>query len=320
MKIKFYVPILSSILFLASCEKIIEFEGEITNPKITVNAVATPDTVFVAGISRELFFMDVIPEKGWESLYPDFVLEDAEATITVNGREMYTMQYNPENLNYVSTYIPAEGDEILMNVSAPDLEPVQSRVVVPVKGELEILKKEVLYSENYIVFDDWMDIAALDTIMRITAKITDPPGESNHYRLKVRSIGYYLDTSSGDDGYHMSDVFSSADVIFKDERLVKRYWGWPAGFSNVFDDHLFDGKEYTFTIESRMRWGTDQHVVVELQSITRELYNYLKSVMLYRITDQDSYTESIQIYSNVNGGYGILGALNGAKHILYFNP
>ncbi len=320
MKITFYIPILSSILFLTSCEKIIEFEGEITNPKITVNAVATPDTVFVAGISRELFFTDVIPEKSWESLYPDFVLEDAEATITVNGRDIYTMQYNPENLNYVSTYIPAEGDEILMNVSAPDLEPVQSRVVVPVKGELEILKKEVLYSENYIVFDDWMDIAALDTIMRITAKITDPPGESNYYRLKVRSIGYFLDTSSGDDGYRMSDVFSSADVIFKDERLVKRYWGWPAGFSNVFDDHLFDGKEYTFTIESRMRWGSDQHVVVEFQSITRELYNYLKSVMLYRITDQDSYTESIQIYSNVNGGYGILGAVNGEKHVLYFSP
>jgi len=320
MKITFYIPILSSILFLTSCEKIIEFEGEITNPKITVNAVATPDTVFVAGISRELFFTEVIPEKSWESLYPDFVLEYAEATITVNGGDTYPMQYNPENLNYVSTYIPAEGDEILMNVSAPDLEPVQSGVVVPVKGELEILKKEVLYSENYIVYDDWMDIAALDTIMRITAKITDPPGESNYYRLKVRSIGYYLDTSSGADGYRMSDVFSSADVIFKDERLVKRYWGWPAGFSNVFDDHLFDGKEYEFTVETRMRWGTDQHVVVELQSITRELFNYLKSVMLYRITDQDSYTESIQIYSNVNGGYGILGALNGEKHILYFNP
>ena len=320
MKTTSYILLLSLIAFLSSCEKIIEFEGEITNPKITVNAVATPDTVFVAGISRGLFFTVVIPEKSWESLYPDFVLENAEATITVNGMDTYPMQFNPENLNYESTYIPAEGDEILLNVSAPDLEPVQSRVIVPVKGELEILKKEVFYSENYMAFDDWMDISALDTIMRITVKITDPPGESNYYRLKVRSIGYYLDTSSGDEGYRMSDVFSSADVIFKDERLVKRYWGWPAGFSNVFDDHLFDGKEYEFTVETRMRWGTDQHVVVELQSITRELYNYLKSVMLYRITDQDSYTESIQIYSNVNGGYGILGALNGEKHVLYFNP
>mgnify|MGYP001193086865 FL=1 len=320
MKTTLYILLLFLIAFLSSCEKIIEFEGKITNSKITVNAVATPDTVFVAGISSELFFTELIPERSWESLYPDFVLENAEATITVNGRDTYPMQYNPESLNYEGTYIPAEGDEILLNISAPDLEPVQSVTVVPEKGKLEILSTEVLYSENYMAFDDWMDIAALDTIMRITAKITDPPGELNYYRLKVRSIGYYLDTSNGEDGYFMSDVFSSADVIFKDERLVKRYWGWPAGFSNVFDDHLFDGKEYTFTIESRMRWGSDQHVTVELQAITRELYNYLKSVMLYRITDQDSYTESIQIYSNVNGGYGILGALNGEKHILYFNP
>ena len=319
MKTTLYILLLSLITFLSSCEKIIEFEGEITNSKITVNAVATPDTVFVAGISSELFFTDVIPEKSWESLYPDFVLEIAEATITVNGRDTYPMQYNPESLNYESTYIPAEGDEILLNVSAPDLEPVQSVAVVPEKGKLEILSTEVLYSENYMAFDDWMDIAALDTIMRITAKISDPPGETNFYRLKVRSIGFRPD-GTGHAGYVMSDVFSSADVIFRDEHLVKRYWGWPAGFSNVFDDHLFDGKEYTFTIESRMRWGSDQHVVVELQSITRELYNYLKSVMLYRITDQDSYTESIQIYSNVNGGYGILGAVNGEKHVLYFSP
>jgi hypothetical protein len=319
MKTTLYILSLSLIAFLTSCEKILEFDGAITKPKITVNAVATPDTVFIAGISRELFFTDVIPEESWESFYPDFILENAEATITVNGRDTYPMQYNPENLNYESTYIPAEGDEILINVSAPDLDPVESMVVVPVKGVLEILKKEVIYSENYMAFDDWMDIAALDTVMRITAKITDPPGETNYYRLKVRSIGYRTD-ATGDDGYVMTDVFSSADVIFRDERLVKRYWGWPAGFSNVFDDHLFNEKEYTFTVETRMRWGADQHVVVELQSITRELYNYLKSVMLYRITDQDSYTESIQIYSNINGGYGILGALNGEKHILYFNP
>ncbi len=318
MKTTLNILLLSLIAFLSSCEKIIEFDGELTKPKLTVNAVATPDTVVIAGISRELPFTDVIPERSWESLYPDFVLEDAEATITVNGSNIYQMQYNPESLNYESTYIPAEGDEILLNVSAPDLESVKSVVVVPVKGELEILGTEVVYSENHFVYDDWMDSGAFDTIMRITAKISDPPGETNYYRLKVRSIGYQTN-ANGDYGYVMSDVFSSADVIFKDERLVKRYWGWPAGFSNVFDDHLFDGKEYTFTLETRMRWGSNQHVVVELQSITRGLFNYLKSVMLYRITDQDSYTESVQIYSNITGGYGIFGALNGEKHLLYFN-
>ena len=315
------------IALLTGCEKILEFDGEITKPKITVNAVATTDTVFIAAISRSEFFMDFIPERYLQSRYQEYVLENAEATITVNGSDIYPMQYNPESLNYESTYIPAGGDEILLNVSSQDLEPVESRVVIPGKGDLEILSNEILYSENYFVYDDWTDPFAHDTIMRITARITDPPGETNYYRLKVRSEGYVKYTivytpgvdSASYEGYETSDVFSSADVIFKDDRLVERYRGWPAGFSNVFDDHLFDGKDYTFTVESRMRRGTDQHITVELQSITRELFNYLKSVMLYRIIDQDSYTESVQIYSNITGGYGRLGALNGEKHLVYFN-
>lgn len=327
MKTTLYILLLCLIAFLIGCEKILEFDGEITKPKITVNAVATTDTVFIAAISRSEFFMDFIPERYLQSRYQEYVLENAEATITVNGSDIYPMQYNPESLNYESTYIPAEGDEILLNVSAPDLESVQSVVVVPGKGDLEILSNEILYSENYFVYDDWTDPFAHDTIMRITARITDPPGETNYYRLKVRSEGYVKYTivytpgvdSASYEGYETSDVFSSADVIFKDDRLVERYRGWPAGFSNVFDDHLFDGKDYTFTVESRMRRGSNQQVVVELQSITRGLFNYLKSMMLYRITDQDSYTESVQIYSNITGGYGIFGALNGEKHLLYFN-
>ena len=98
MKTTLYILLLFLIAFLSSCEKIIEFEGKITNSKITVNAVATPDTVFVAGITSALFFTELIPERSWESLYPDFVLENAEATITVNGRDTYPMQYNPEVL------------------------------------------------------------------------------------------------------------------------------------------------------------------------------------------------------------------------------
>ena len=328
MKTISYLPLLSLFACLAGCEQIIEFDGENTDSKITVNAIATPDTFFIAGISREVFFMDYIPEEYLISRYHDYVLVNAEASITINGRDTYQMQYNPESLTYESTYIPREGDDILLNVSSPGLYPVKSGTVIPDKGVLEIIKSEVLYSKHYEDFYDWTEIAVRDTVMRITARITDPPGETNYYRLKVRSVGYRQYTiidepgvdSTSYEGYILSDVFSSADVIFQDERLVKRYRGWPAGFSNVFDDHLFEGKEYEFTVEARMRWGENQHVVVELQSITRELYNYLKSVMLYRITDQDSYTESVQIYSNVKGGYGVLGALNGEKHILYFNP
>lgn len=301
----------------ASCEHIIEFDSDISAPKITVNAIATPGVPFVAGIAKELFFTDAPYEPISVSLYDFFVLDNAEASIAVNGKEHYPLHFNPANLSYESGYTPLEGDVIVLQANASGFEPVAARTIVPREGELTILATEVLYSKNEIIHEDWSEHAA-DTIMRITVKIADPPNEKNYYRMKVRSIGAQDGPNEGAIYYHMSDIFSSADVIFQDERLVKRYRGWPAGFSNVFDDHLFNGKEYELTVETRMRLGKDQHVVVELQSITRELYNYLKSVMLYRITDQDAYTESIQVYSNVENGYGVLGALNSEKHVVKF--
>ncbi|MFA7136482.1 MAG: DUF4249 family protein, partial [Bacteroidales bacterium] len=109
-----------------------------------------------------------------------------------------------------------------------------------------------------------------------------------------------------------------ADIIFKDEQLNKGYRGWPAYFSNIFSDHLFNGKDYEFIVESRLRKGDEgtNYIVVELQSITKELYYYLKSIMLYRITEQDAYTEPISIYSNIEDGWGILGAVSSDTHYL----
>jgi len=59
-------------------------------------------------------------------------------------------------------------------------------------------------------------------------------------------------------------------------------------------------------------------LIVELQSITKELYFYLKSLMVYSITPQDEYTEAIQIYSNVTDGWGIVEAVNTDRHVITF--
>lgn len=300
------------------CEHILEFEGEILNPKITVNALAVSDTIFVAGVAKSIFFTEVTQERNLESLYGEFVLDNAEIIAEVNNEQTYQMTFNSKSLNYESEYIPREGDQITLKVSAPGFKSVTAQTSVPKNEELTILETHLIYDKNPFSLTEWVDTGGADTLMQITAKIIDPPGKKNYYRLKIRSIAHSFSIPDGKLYYIMSDIYSSADVIFKDERLMDRYRGWEAGFSNIFDDSLFDGEEYEFTVETRKRFGQNSYVVVELQSITQELYNYLKSTMLYRITDQDSYTELIHIYSNIENGYGIFGSLNSKKHILYF--
>lgn len=78
------------------------------------------------------------------------------------------------------------------------------------------------------------------------------------------------------------------------------------------------GPGYECTVTTRLRKGDvgKRIVEVELQSLTEDLYYYLKSVMLYQVylqTINDAQTEAVQIHSNVDGGFGIAGGLLGTE-------
>ena len=183
-----------------------------------------------------------------------------------------------------------------------------------------------------------------DTIMRLTCRISDVGGE-HYYRLRVRSEGTYQQVTGmqhWEDGgwvrtvytaYLLQDIYFSDDELFLDSRLTKNFGGWPAYFSNVFDNSLMKGGDYTFTIDSPKAFMSQlvltdastkplpfipDRVMVELQAISPEFYRYLKSVQLYRITETDAYSEPLPIYSNAEGGWGILGSLSYDRHYVEF--
>ena len=324
------------LLVLSNCEKVLPYARE-DDDRLEINVLADPDTtlsmyVFRTFSASEAEVTSMMITDYWKYVLAsnynadslirkDVVLSNAQAKVTVNGAEEHQLRYDPEKHNYTCGYRPKEGDMLRFEVTAVDYPPVAAEVSVPQARRLEILgtRKFIdskwtsgVHTEEGVI--DW----GTDTVMSITLRLTDPASERNYYRLKIRSAGEYRNEAGELVYYSFSDVFNSSDVIFADENLVEGCWGWPANFSNVFDDRIFDGTSYTFTVESRQRFGENPHVVVELQSITPELYYYLKSIMLYRITDQDSYTEAIQIYSNVDNGWGIAGGISGEKQIIYF--
>lgn len=325
-----------ALLLLSNCEKILPYSSGDEN-RLEVNLLATPDTTLSMYVFRTFSSADaevtammitdywkyvLTSDYNVDSLVKkDVVLSSAEAKVTVNGTEEYMLEYDPEKHNYTCSYRPKEGDRLHFEVTAEDYPPVAAETAVPQARKIEILETNKYFDNHWYSgnhSDEGLIDRGMDTVMSITLRFTDPASERNYYRLKIRSVGENRDEAGELINYSFSDVFSSADVIFMDENLVEGSWGWPANFSNVFDDRIFDGTTYTFTVESRQRFGDNPHVIVELQSITPELYYYLKSVMLYRITEQDSYTEAIQIYSNVDNGWGIAGGISGEKHIIYF--
>ncbi len=199
---------------------------------------------------------------------------------------------------------------------------IGASATVPQPVRIEVTGYEKRYSQRptfTATTDQLYDAYGANApVVTIRLRIHDVTGERNFYRLKVRGVGESVDDSGVIQKYFLNDVFLSEDAIFIDNSLGKSYGGWPERFSYVFDDRLFDGQAYDFEVESRQRLGRNPRVVVELQSLTSDLYYYMKSVMQYRVADRDIYTEPVQIVSNVGNGYGIVGALSFDRHILYY--
>ncbi|MBR3717322.1 MAG: DUF4249 family protein [Bacteroidaceae bacterium] len=277
-----------------------------------------------------------------DTYFKKSAVKDAQVSAEVNGQQTYTLTFDESSYGYTSDYVPKEGDRIVVKAAAGGQE-LHTETTVPQKPEIEILSHEVLAENPYRETEGY--IFWTDTIMRISCRINKQQGQQ-YYRLRVRSerdvIGWWHRSSEDGteisgynfDGYQMQDVYFSDDKIFVDKRLSKGFGGWKPYFSNVFDDSLINSGGYTFTVDSpkmpKKLFGVmtstsnQEHgplppqVMIELQAISPELYHYLKSVELYHLTYNDAYAEPVQIYSNVQNGWGIFGALSYDRHFVEF--
>ena len=326
--------LITSILLLTllcGCEKTIPF-NETVQKELNIFALAVTGQNFKAYISHNLPI-----DQGPNFYYYDYstfcdetkfffkenmVVENANAIIRVNGSASYPLTFNESELYYSCDYIPNEGDVIEIQVTAEGFPKASAQTTVSKSLELSDLQFSVYYDEAASKEDrEWMrrffdyDVYGADSIMVISFSFLDPAGAKNYYRLKVRSVGEFIGILN-DTRYCVSDVFTSTDPIFHDNQLNKGYGSWEPYFSNVFDDHLMDGNRYYVTVHSRKRVETPSYTIIELQSISRDLYYFLKSMQLYRISTDDVYSTPIGIYGNIDNGWGIFGSVSKNTYVI----
>ncbi len=301
------------LIILNGCEKNISFSGEETKPLITLNALAIAGEPIKVYVYKSLFFLDpdswMTPEKQ--------TLSTALVQMTINNSLPVKMAYDNIDNCFVSDYCPMEGDQLQLKASFEGCDPVEANTTILNSPDFEIVRHNSFYSkiDHYDIPNDDPDWSGTDTIMSITARLRDPAGEKNYYRLNVRSLGALSDSI-----YYVNDLFTSYDIVFEDKNLSVSYNGWAAYFSNVFDDSIFDGTTYDFTIETRQRTSNyfRPYVVVNLQQISEDYYKYLKTLELYNCSANDIYAEPIRIHSNIKNGTGIFGSLTGTRYTLFF--
>lgn len=322
MKTKYFSIITIIIIALAfvSCEKEIEFNGEMSKPLLVVNGFITPDSVIKVQVSKSRFFLSKA-----ESTFPR--VTDAKVSLYINNSLLETIQHT-ENGMYVSTIKPLPGDVVKIVVEKSGETTVQTQTTVPQKVYIEKIDtlntkiyKNLVYSSTNGVSSTY-ETGIVTTEANVLMRFADNINEKNYYRIAMRSIEYY-----GDSIAYKTNYISSDDIVFGSNNTNPIEGGSSYSRYHEFSDDIFNGKLYDLKISiSRREYINPEEkpkseyknpyeienpdkieYFVQLHSISRDYFFYLRS--LSKNSDaMPFFTEPVQIHSNVENGIGIFGS------------
>jgi hypothetical protein len=328
--IKIYLSILFTALLFASCEKEIEFKGEITDPLIVVNSYITPDSIISAHISESRFFLrDSVSFKN---------LENADVAVWVNGVYKEKM-IHIEKGTYKGTHIPSIGEIIKLVVKVPNKKDVYCEAKIePQPLIVSIDTANIWTGVSYSIStygsstNNGPTVWKSDTMAIIKGhqinyklRFKDNPNERNYYRLLVITNEFYkvLDKNNNDTIIEIIDKnFNFTDVVSGNNSNSDPldFGGGSYNEYNVFSDDLINGKEYPLSFSTNedvyeylpkfdygQRAAIKKVVNIYLQSISKDYYMYLKSRSA-AMAGTDFFSEQVQIHNNIVGGIGILGS------------
>jgi hypothetical protein len=273
---------------LYSCEKTIPIDVEEQDPKIVVNCLFDNTSPLMVDLSRSAMIDDATGP---------VIMPNADIKLFENGNfidQLENMQvgeyYGSQTLKPGNTYrldIETDIGDVTVTNTMPDSVPIIS---------LDSIK------ETQIVDDAWGE--AMDALM-FYFTFQDLPGD-HYYALKLfrnsEYSGYY---EVGNMFYYEYNYRSSNSGI--DGGSSVEFYQYLR-----FTDGLFNGttKTYKFGIINDYYMipennDSENKFKLQLFSISEDYYRYLQTVEAYWNAEGNFFAESINLFSNVEGGLGI---------------
>ncbi|MFR9543430.1 MAG: DUF4249 domain-containing protein [Rikenellaceae bacterium] len=301
-------------LALISCENSVPFEGDEVTPKMVAYAFIDSESTthsIILSQSKPIFF---------ESENKIFYTPPPQ--IEVNGESVELssdVESSEDMLRYTFDAEINEGDKIVFRSSSDQYGEVVAEDIVPSK--IEIINVET----------SWFQVDYID-YLRTNITIDDIKGEDNFYRVVIRTKQEYsqpeYESFWGD-----KEILTDQEPLFSEIPITIMDDGESLSY-RIFSDGAFKDGSYTLNLyfqEWKLQptnfppfdggipddvvpeYDGEHFIEVEIQTISESLYRYLHSLELQ---DNQDYTMTpIEIYSNVAGGYGVVGAYNTTNKI-----
>lgn len=297
------------------CEQTVNLDSYKGDPTLVLNGLANTDTTIMASISATWFFTDTKKPDSFPDLSVEMFLNDQPAGLMSYRDGLYHSGVRPKAGNKVTLRTVVEGQELAASGTLPhgvDIDCVEVNKE-KVSGQGGVL----ITPEGNVSFD-------YDLAYTYTVSFTDKTPGRHYYFVNIDSPDFRM--GSVDYSYDPHFMFTAQEInqSLSSLKTVTPY-GFP--FTNAIDSTVHHtivmverGAPFIYTTsEERER-------VVTIFSITEAYYRYLVTLLANSdITWHGDMTEKglvqpVKIYSNIQGGTGILACITPARTNVVLPP
>ncbi len=293
------------VIAFAGCELIIEPDLPEHTPRLVIKAFFNPDRGWAASVSRSAGILDTSPGS-------DRLVTVATVELLSDGRIIDRLPFLQRERVYASEKPLQAGRVYSLRVSAPGFETVHAVDSAPPTVPTSIESYRVETSDPAPGEPGVTSI----TDFRLTLKIQDPPGERNHYQIRViapdRRGRFDLRFSTKDPSIIADNRIE--DSVLEDVEPFR-------GSEPFFKDVLFDGESHEIELSSArytVAASLERRIWVEVRFVSETYYRHLRSALLHNTTVDNPFAEPVRIYSNIENGYGIFAGYSARTFELTF--
>ncbi len=294
-KIKFIISTVLLIIIISSCEKFFSTTREVELPEHQKKLAVFSN---LYGNTCDIF---ISHSKAIDDSN-DYKIVKANVTILKNNEEFFSFIYPDDlkdgNYNNISLVMPQninEGEKYTLEVTSDELGTATAEQIVPQKPVISNFQ----YTENATSeFGDTRDKLDFD--------IVDPSGYRNYYFFTVEATPHIKD-SIGLSFYISTDDPVAQKVVLRNKSGI------------LISDKTFDGKKRKLSLKiepDRRYWSSGQEIklydtiIVGIKGISKDYYNFLISKIQYNQSNDNPFAEPVNIYSNIENGYGLFSVEN----------
>ncbi len=295
-----YFLLLSILVFvLFSCTKDLPFPDVESIDLMVINGLLSPEGGAKVHVSQSCHVTDPMCE-GNSINNAKVFLQDA------NGNTLVELQHQSYGL-YTSEGFEIKQDESYsIEAESAALQKIKANAHIPKTNACNLISNDEKIYEDYLC-------------RTFKIEIEDDPNELNYYLIhgwtEILNGDHEEDFLYEVNSYLLPHTgFLTKDINAENKEMVSRVniYSYPLPFIFLTDEN-FNGQTYPLEfgmheLDISLRQNLKTRAHINVKSVSKELYDYYKSVTLYQLTAGAGIAEPQPIFSNIENGIGILGA------------